>query len=115
MKMPLLLIAILFSTFLQAQSAIPSVSSINSNSSSDSFNDRLEFSIYPTPLTNGRLQIKTESTLLKHIQIYNILGEVVFETSTYFDTLELFSLDTGIYMFHLTQGDQSGIKRLVVP
>ncbi len=105
-----------FSTIMFAQArSLPSLKNQNNNYFSNNDSQELIFSIYPTPLLNGRLEIKSNSSSLKHIQIYNILGEVVFETSTYVNKLELFSLDTGIYMFRLTQDDRSGIKRLVVP
>lgn len=116
MKISLFLISFLYITSIFSQnSTLPFAQNSAEFESLNEINENLKFNIYPTPLVDGRLEIESESPLLKRIQIYNILGEVVFETSTYLNTLELFSLDTGIYVFLLTQGDRSGIKRLVVP
>ena len=99
-------------TYAQTQ---PSSSALSPYSNTTETSGKLEFEIFPTPLRNGRLEIKSESDLIKKIEIYNVLGEKVYETSTYLKVLELFNLQTGIYMLRLTQGDRSGIKRLVVP
>ena len=109
------LIFFLLTTGLFYAQYAPTYSNTNPNTNTNNISEKLAFEIFPTPLRNGRLEIKSESDFIKKIEIYNVLGEKVYETSTYLNVLELFSLQTGIYMLRLTQGDRSGIKRLVVP
>lgn len=75
----------------------------------------LTFSISPNPMTAGILHLQTETTQLKEIVILNLLGEKVYVTHTYENTLDLQQLTKGIYFIQLKQGEKKGIKRLVVP
>jgi hypothetical protein len=45
--------------------------------------EKLNFQLYPNPYTGGKLHIVSPSTDIKNIMILNILGEVVFQTTTY--------------------------------
>ena len=84
-----------------------------------SFNDlsenKLIFHLYPNPYTGGKLNIILSPTRLKNIIIFNILGEVVFQTSTYDNYVVLNNLNTGIYIVKIKQEGQQGLSRLVVP
>ena len=77
--------------------------------------DTLQLNIYPNPLKNSRLFIESSAKGIKHIQIYNVLGEKKFETHTYDDYILLDQLTTGIYIFKLEQEGHKGLKRLIVP
>lgn len=77
--------------------------------------DSLILNIYPNPLKNNRLFIKSSAEGIKHIQIYNVLGEKKYETQTYEDHILLDELTTGIYIFKLEQEGQKVLKRLIIP
>ncbi|MGD1980439.1 MAG: T9SS type A sorting domain-containing protein [Flavobacteriaceae bacterium] len=77
--------------------------------------DSLQFSIFPNPVKDKILNIESTSNSIKHIQIYNVLGEKKMEIDTYENIIFLEKLNTGIYMFVLKQEGQKGLKRLVVP
>ena len=47
--------------------------------------------------------------------ILNILGEVVFQTTTYENYVMPNNLNSGIYIVKIKQGGQKGLSRLVVP
>lgn len=81
----------------------------------ESYTDSLRFSIFPNPVKDKILYIESSSNALKHIEIYNVLGEKKLELDTYDNKVFLEKLDTGIYMFLLKQEDQKGLRRLVVP
>ncbi len=77
--------------------------------------DSLKFTIFPNPLKNKILNIESSSDALKHIEIYDVLGEKKYINDTYEDRIFLDELNTGIYIFLLEQEGQKGLKRLVVP
>ena len=81
----------------------------------DKLEDSLQFTIFPNPLKNKILYIKSSSKAIKHIEIYNVLGEKKFETKTFEDQIFLEELKTGLYIFRLEQEYKTGLKRLVVP
>jgi hypothetical protein len=47
--------------------------------------------------------------------ILNILGEVVFQITTYENYVMPNNLTSGIYIVKIQQGSQQGLSRLVVP
>jgi hypothetical protein len=75
----------------------------------------LEFSIFPNPVKNERLYIKTNNSAEKHIEIFNELGERKLEVFTFNESIYLGELPSGIYIFKLEQDGKSGLKRLVIP
>lgn len=75
----------------------------------------LQFSIFPNPVKNERLYIKTNSNAEKHIEIFNVLGEKKLEVVTYNESIYLGGLPSGIYIFKLEQDGKNGLKRLVIP
>ena len=75
----------------------------------------LEFSIFPNPVKNERLYIKTNNSVEKHIEIFNELGERKLEVFTFNESIYLWELPSGIYIFKLEQDVKSGLKRLVIP
>ena len=77
--------------------------------------DSLKFTIFPNPLKNKILNIESSSNAMKHIEIYDVLGEKKYINDTYEDRIFLDELNTGIYIFLLEQEGQKGLKRLVVP
>ena len=77
--------------------------------------DRLEFSIFPNPLKDQRLFIKSAGDQEKHIEIYNVLGEKKYEIITTNESILLGELPSGIYIFKLEQNGMKGLKRLVIP
>jgi len=81
----------------------------------ESYTDSLRFSIFPNPVKDKILYIESSSNALKHIEIYNVLGEKKLELDTYDNKVFLEKLDTGIYIFLLKQEDQKGLRQLVVP
>ena len=81
----------------------------------DPYSNKLEFEMYPNPHTGGTLYFISRPSKIKNIIILNILGEVVFQTSTYEDYVTPNILNSGIYIVKIKQGGQQGLSRLVVP
>ncbi|MEK9602917.1 MAG: T9SS type A sorting domain-containing protein [Flavobacteriaceae bacterium] len=79
------------------------------------FQQKLEFQLYPNPLTGGTLNIVSREQGVMEIIILNILGEVVFQTSTYENYIIPQNLRSGIYIVKIKQAGRQGLSRLVVP
>ncbi len=80
----------------------------------EKFGEKLEFQLYPNPLNGNVLHIVSNNTKLKNIIILNILGEVVFQTSTNENYVSLNNLNPGIYIVKIKQGSNQGLTRLVI-
>ena len=112
MKKLLQLLSILFVSLqspLLLSQAIPFYADIPSQQT-----EKLEFKIYPNPLYQQALQIESDSDSPKEIRIYNVMGGLVYEIKTLENTLDLGSLNTGIYLFQLTQNNRTAVQRLVI-
>ena len=77
--------------------------------------NKLNFQLIPNPYTGGKLYIASGPSEIKNIMIFNILGEVIFQTSTYDGYIIPHNLRSGIYIVKIKQGAQQGLSRLVVP
>ena len=77
--------------------------------------DKLNFQLFPNPYTGGKLYIASGPSEIKNIMIINILGEVIFQTSTYDGYITPHNLRSGIYIVKIKQGALQGLSRLVVP
>ena len=77
--------------------------------------EKLNFQLYPNPYTGGKLHIVSPPADIKNIMILNILGEVVFQTTTYENYVMPNNLNSGIFIVKIKQGGQQGLSRLVVP
>jgi hypothetical protein len=71
--------------------------------------------LYPNPYAGGKLHVVSHPTDIKNIVILNILGEVVFQITTYENYVMPNNLTSGIYIVKIQQGSQQGLSRLVVP
>ena len=108
MRLALLFLSLLSMHFVTAQNA-------QGDSSSAISTEKLSFQLYPNPYTGGKLHIVSPTTDIKNIMILNILGEVVFQTTTYENYVIPNNLNSGIYIVKIKQGGQQGLNRLVVP
>ncbi|MFZ0488606.1 MAG: T9SS type A sorting domain-containing protein [Salegentibacter sp.] len=71
-------------------------------------------SIYPNPVTGGKVYISTKKNLEKEIEIYNVLGKPVFKTRLRGRELDISSLTAGIYILKIKEGDEKATRKLVV-
>lgn len=104
----LLMICLTFGTITYAQSD-PSKSSISS------LHDIEELSIYPNPVSNGKIYITTSQlNSSKDIQIYDVLGKNVLSTILLGKELNISKLTPGIYILKIKEGEHSATRKLVV-
>lgn len=84
--------------------------SVLSTNTNDFFNN---VSIYPNPLKDDYLNVKTKTSL--NIEIYNVLGKSVLKgkVNSYKKTINVSSLTKGVYLVKLSSKNGSTTKKLV--
>ena len=74
----------------------------------------IDLSIYPNPVSNGKIYIATQENLLKDIQIYDVLGKKIISASLFGKELNISKLTPGIYILKIKEGNHSATRKLVV-
>ena len=72
-----------------------------------------EVKVFPNPCSSEFVYITSNSQETKNVDVYDILGNNVLSTTTT-DRFNVSSLETGIYLVKITEGENSLIKKLVV-
>ena len=117
MRFSVFFIFLSFSVFASAQSRNEAygVDATNGSLAIEETIQKLDFKIYPNPMTGVYLNIDSRRSEVKNIIIFNVLGEAVFEKETLENRIILQNLKTGIYLVKLIQGTHMGLKRLLIP
>ena len=74
------------------------------------------FSAYPNPITNKSFTVKTSNSSNKKVTIFNVLGKKVFSTtfSGVQKTVNIATLNSGIYILKVIEDGKSSTKKLVI-
>ncbi|ANO49614.1 hypothetical protein Pf1_01373 [Flavobacterium columnare] len=70
--------------------------------------------IYPNPASSGRIYITSRSTSSKEIEIYDVLGKLVLQTLLTAKELNITSLNEGVYIIKIKEGEQRITRKLIV-
>lgn len=73
-----------------------------------------DLSIYPNPVSNGRIYITTKLNLTKEIEIFDVLGKKIYSTSVFGKELNVSKLTPGIYILKVKENNSSATRKLVV-
>lgn len=76
-------------------------------------NTKMGLIVYPNPVNNGLLNIQTTNNSVKDVVVYDLLGKQVLTTSTS-NTVNVSSLNSGIYTMKITEEDNTGIMKIVI-
>ena len=71
-------------------------------------------SIYPNPVTGGKVYISSTKNQEKEIEIFNVLGKPVQKTRIRGKELDVSRLTSGIYILKIKEGKARATKKLVV-
>ena len=112
MKKSYILTILLFSFFLFATSNYAQESSLNAVSNASI--DIPGLSIYPNPVSNGKIYINSSLNTVKQVNIYDVLGKKVLSTSLLGKELGISELKAGVYILRIKQNDYSATRKLVV-
>ncbi len=70
--------------------------------------------IYPNPVNSGKIFITSKSSLDKKVEIFDVLGKKVLETTTSNKEVNISNLTPGIYIIKIKEGDNSATRKLIV-
>jgi hypothetical protein len=70
--------------------------------------------IYPNPVSNGKLYISSTKNLSKSIQIFDVLGKKIYDTGLFGNVLDISILNTGVYVIKITENNITVTRKLVV-
>lgn len=72
------------------------------------------FSLYPNPVTYGKIYITTTYDGPKKIIIFDVLGAKVLETTIRGAEVNLTDLDAGIYVLRVLEKDKMATRKLII-
>lgn len=71
-------------------------------------------SLYPNPVSGGKLYISSLNNDEKEIVIYNLLGKIVLQTKINTKELNVSSVESGTYIIKITENGISTTRKLIV-
>jgi len=70
--------------------------------------------IFPNPVSDGKVFITTKLNLTKNIEIYDVLGKKIISQTLYGKELRINNLNPGVYILKIKEGKFSATRKLVV-
>ena len=81
----------------------------------DQFNSEIAgLKIYPNPVTNGTLFVDTTTNGDKSITIFDLLGKQVFNSTTSSNSINIGSINTGLYIIKVTEDGKTSTSKLMI-
>lgn len=74
----------------------------------------INLSIYPNPVSTGKIFITTKLNLEKQIEIYDVLAKKVMALTLRGKELLVNDLKPGIYILKIREGDLTATRKLVI-
>ncbi len=71
-------------------------------------------SLYPNPVTNGKVYIATKNDSEKEIQIFDVLGKKVFYTQLNSRELNISSLSPGVYIIKIREEESTATRKMII-
>ncbi len=71
----------------------------------------VKFNVYPNP-TTGKLTVEKDGEVIKHIEVTNLLGEVVLQPKLQDKTIDISSLANGMYILNITTQNGRAAQRV---
>ena len=99
----------LFSLSMNAQES--KESAVNSKIQEQPFEN---LNIYPNPVVNDRVYITSKTTAPKDIEIFDVLGKRVMQTTIAGKELSVASLTSGVYIIKIKEGDLRATRKLII-
>jgi len=70
--------------------------------------------IYPNPVSNGKIYISTTLNHTKEINIYDVLGKIIISETLIGKELDISKLNSGVYILKIGENEYSATRKLVV-
>ncbi len=71
-------------------------------------------SLYPNPVSNGKVYITSKNDSDKEIIIFDVLGKKVLQTMISSKELNVANLPSGVYIIKINEGDATATRKLIV-
>ena len=71
-------------------------------------------SIYPNPVSNGKIYITSTLNKPKEVKIYDVLGKMAMSETIIGKELNVSNLNPGVYILRIIENDLSTTRKLVV-
>jgi hypothetical protein len=71
-------------------------------------------SLFPNPVSNGKVYITSKNDLDKSIIVYNVLGKKALQTTISSKELNVSDLLPGVYIIKINEGDATATRKLIV-
>ncbi|RTY86131.1 T9SS type A sorting domain-containing protein [Flavobacterium sp. RSP49] len=71
-------------------------------------------SLYPNPVSNGRVYISTKNDFDKEIIIFDVLGKKVLQTILSSKELNVSNLTSGVYIIKINEREASATRKLII-
>lgn len=71
-------------------------------------------SLYPNPVTSGRVYISSKNDLEKEIIVFDILGKKVLQTHLASKELSVADLVPGVYIIKISEQNVSSTRKLII-
>ena len=71
-------------------------------------------SLYPNPVSNGKVYISTKNDFDKEIIIFDVLGKKVLQTMINSRELNVSNLSSGVYIIKINEKEASATRKLII-
>ncbi|RZJ52597.1 MAG: T9SS type A sorting domain-containing protein [Flavobacterium sp.] len=71
-------------------------------------------SLYPNPVTSGKVYISTKNDLEKEIIVFDLLGKKVIQTHLTSRELNVADLIPGVYIIKISEENASATRKLII-
>ncbi|KAF2335717.1 T9SS type A sorting domain-containing protein [Flavobacterium daemonense] len=71
-------------------------------------------SLYPNPVTNGKVYITSKNDLEKEIIVFDLLGKKVLQTHIATRELNVSDLVPGVYIIKISEENASATRKLII-
>ena len=71
-------------------------------------------SMYPNPVTNGKVYISSKNDLEKEIIVFDILGKKVLQSHLSSKELNVADLPPGVYIIKISEQNASATRKLII-
>ncbi len=72
------------------------------------------FTLFPNPVTNGKVYVNTAENAPKTVLIFDVLGTQVLQRKLIGSELSLSDLDAGVYILRVIEKDKVATRKLII-
>lgn len=70
--------------------------------------------IYPNPTSSDRVYITSKSTTPKDVEIFDVLGKRIMQTTIVTKELNVSTLSPGVYIIKIKEGELRATRKLII-